>query len=107
MSKKLKHTPGPWEIHGDSECLTINTDTQAIARLYCGNQKDAPGGLPESLVDKTDWANARLVAAAPELLMCCEATLTYLHLENHLDKDQLIIELNRVLNEVSGGFSDD
>ena len=54
-----KHTPGPWSIENDNgdspeamgPCLCVTTDTSHIAFVF----DDAP-------------ANARLIAAAPDLL---------------------------------------
>lgn len=48
-----KHTPGPWQMYADNgiSCLVGPTDTP-IARVHCGDSV----------------ANARLIAAAPELL---------------------------------------
>ena len=53
------HTPGPWEITGHSDCQLITRDVPvmlgppvAIGRTYGPNQ----------------IANARLIAAAPDLL---------------------------------------
>lgn len=66
-----KHTPGPWETdNGDNEvnyrkshpdCITIKDATGwHIARVWL----DGKSGTAE--------ANARLIAAAPELLDACE-----------------------------------
>lgn len=46
-----KHTPGPWRVHGE----LINSDSREIAVI-------------ENYSSKRDGANARLIAAAPELL---------------------------------------
>lgn len=64
----MKHTPGPWQTgsdnHGNgyySEWLTIETSTfDLIAKT------------PEQKgITAQDEANARLIAAAPELLQAC------------------------------------
>lgn len=49
-----KHTPGPWSINGNA----IETDDMAIAHIY-----DPDENGPDEYA-----ANARLIAAAPELL---------------------------------------
>lgn len=63
----MKHTPGPWKIRQRGGGLTpqIWTGERGICRL-----DDAGRGL--SL--QTD-ANARLIAAAPELLEACQDAL--------------------------------
>lgn len=60
-----QHTPGPWTIHDqvDSEGFTI-IKGQGLRLAKVTNSEP-------------DWAeaNARLIAAAPELLEDCEATM--------------------------------
>ncbi len=57
----MSHTPGPWQVNGS----TIEQDhaafpeTNVVASVYDG--RDAP-------IDGTPDANARLIAAAPDLL---------------------------------------
>jgi len=53
------HTAAPWKIQGKF----IGTETKPICELSCS--------LPEEQVD----ANARLIAAAPELLRACKRAL--------------------------------
>ena len=56
-----KHTPGPW-TYSDTGCLVGGPDRLRIADTYC----------PERAVRRPDFnecqANARLIAAAPEML---------------------------------------
>lgn len=62
-----KHTPGPW-FHYDDRSSTERHEIVAmgktVARVYCTNGCEAE-----------DKANARLIAAAPDLLEACEAML--------------------------------
>jgi hypothetical protein len=55
-----QHTPGPWRI-GDAGFTVF------------GPPK--PGALPETIAPVKNRANARLIAAAPELLEALEALL--------------------------------
>jgi hypothetical protein len=50
------HTPGPWSVDQSKTCVTNNTGTSVIAEVMCPY---TPG---------RQLANARLIAAAPELL---------------------------------------
>lgn len=64
-----QHTPGPWKINpSDSEdCIYIESGSDGIATVFGGNCA-------------FDLANARLIAAAPELLEACraaDAAITY------------------------------
>ena len=57
-----QHTPGPWRI-GDAGFTVF------------GPPK--PGALPETIAPVKNRANARLIAAAPELLAALEAVADY------------------------------
>lgn len=70
MSEETKHTPGPWRF--DESNFGINSDP--------GWGIVGPSG--ESLGVTVHWdnhceagANARLIAAAPDLLAACKAAL--------------------------------
>lgn len=61
---KTQHTPGPWDVHGDSHTLVgardgkmmlANTLHEHVVPRYCRSKAEAQ-------------ANARLIAAAPALL---------------------------------------
>lgn len=76
-----KHTPGPWWVDETSyEHLEVLTDdhrqyviaTAADLRDYAtGN--DAIDAITVAALDGESRANARLIAAAPDLLEACEA----------------------------------
>jgi hypothetical protein len=58
---KAKHTPGPWEIEGDTDIYSQEGELLASAYGFfdaARNLKDTP----------ETQANARLIATAPELL---------------------------------------
>ena len=60
-----KHTPGPWTSQG---LAIVASDRSFVCRVYpwCADPQDA----------ECAKANARLIAAAPELLEALEETLT-------------------------------
>lgn len=70
---KTAHTPGPWAL----EANEVRAGDNLIA--------DVMGGEGTRFIDDKDntecLANARLIAAAPELLEACEIALTFL--ESH------------------------
>jgi hypothetical protein len=86
-----QHTPGPWRIHEATESPQIGVVanlgekpwTYASAWVSRGNkiiaettmQCGAVGGFPRVQVYEEMMSNARLIAAAPELLAACEALL--------------------------------
>lgn len=60
-----KHTPGPWLLHPCDEALvTINRRPFPQHMSVLGHSQVA---------DAEDYANAQLIAAAPELLEACQA----------------------------------
>jgi len=67
------HTPGPWNVGDDSpndyEGPTIDTRDRAVAVITIDHENES---TPE------DRANARLIAAAPELLAALQAAVEYL-----------------------------
>lgn len=68
-----KHTPGPWE-------WSIRTADESPATLFmcddCGVDTDIAAMLEDCDFD-TQWANARLIAAAPDLLAACKETVEF------------------------------
>ena len=88
--KLSQHTPGPWEPsygppdtgmgcgYGQSQIRTVDRE-KAIAGVAAVPPNDGPmyrnGGYTQETFD-TLRANANLIAAAPDLLAACEASLT-------------------------------
>ena len=59
-----KHTPGPWVVR-ESSCGSVGTDSILTALAF--------GDDPDCKADDRMVANARLIAAAPELLEALKA----------------------------------
>lgn len=62
-----RHTPGPWTAHINLRKLRYDIHAESwrtLARVYLNDE-------PELL--RQGHANARLIAAAPDLLQACEA----------------------------------
>lgn len=55
-----QHTPAPWRLNAGNETLVMGSNQRPIARAECGGTSGI--GLAEA------EANARLIAAAPELV---------------------------------------
>jgi len=95
--KQVTHTQGPWTIEdctpGESTglCFAINSENNVIARTTDG-WKEAE-------------ANARLIAAAPELLEQCklfEKVLTVMIMEGDSGADLERDNLQAILDRVEG-----
>ena len=75
-----KHTPGPWEIHRTSHL-----------NIYIGHAHDHPNRTPGYFAEVRRFtndqqhieANARLIAAAPEMLEALQSV--WLWIENQAD----------------------
>ena len=70
----MKHTPGPWYVGTQNDCLFVTNhrpptgDYQPTLKVICS---------VGALID--DAANARLIAAAPELLEACKKAAEAFH----------------------------
>lgn len=73
---EIKFTPGPWDIDFDvdqSPSIWIEAKSNVgVCKIEPCSYDD---GLGHRLTDE-DWANARLIAAAPELLVALRAIVT-------------------------------
>lgn len=70
MTTSSQHTPGPWETRGDKVCEATSGDViAATSEAGAFAAKGQWYAQPATFV--TD-GNARLIAAAPELLQACE-----------------------------------
>lgn len=65
----VKYTPGPWISIGNY-IGTVGDETQTIA--YVDDHRNAKRRTTEETL-----ANARLIAAAPDLLAACEKLVSY------------------------------
>ncbi|GEM_PF-2547941 len=76
-----KHTPGPWVVHDHPTCPYKygHHVTTADALTVCSVTYQLPVRTPHGVEEATRVANARLIAAAPELLevirICLDAEL--------------------------------
>jgi hypothetical protein len=94
-----KHTPGPWEISliGEGDELTVDgIESNAVAhaphRLICEMGHDIDMGQDYAEV----IANARLIAAAPELLEACKVVTAFLdNLERALFYDDPLVRIRQ------------
>lgn len=65
-----KHTPGPWRIENDAPSYCINAgERRHVAMVSCYTDGTPGNSSSENL------ANARLIAAAPDLLAAAKLAL--------------------------------
>ncbi len=86
MDNESKHTPGPWVVRvGRYEGARIERDREPVALVPADETVEDPrsGQIHETVSDR-GLANARLIAAAPDLL---EALKTAMKVLNGLAED--------------------
>ena len=79
---RIQHTPGPWAVEGESgnpsESYAIVADHRIIAWTSDSTATDNEGDRFGGIITAEDGANARLIAAAPQLLRALQYALPYL-----------------------------
>jgi hypothetical protein len=109
MSNQTKHTPGPWitddrHVHPDNGRLAyprgVEPETDVIV-LVDTDQHD--GGM----LNETDKANLRLIAAAPQLLESLQQCLVVVRIQNgnlHPDTNEIQERARKALDLVDHGI---
>jgi hypothetical protein len=99
--EKHAHTPGPWVVGSN---VTAGNKLEGCS-IFAEKIKDQIGWMRFDL-DEENHANARLIAAAPELLEQCkefEKCLTHLINSGDSGADLERDKLREVLAKVDGG----
>lgn len=79
MSAKGKHTPGPWKVYHAALRPQLSRDRIIEIQSDHGNAIVQWSGFDNSdRLKKTHLANARLMAAAPDMLRAMKATKSIL-----------------------------
>ena len=79
-----KYTPGPWKAYRISK--PDNPDTGCYVGIEGGKAITGWGQVTQT------EANARLIAAAPQLLEACEAAEKYISMDNHFNSSYFNFE---------------
>jgi hypothetical protein len=82
----MAHTHGPWSADG-SEIYAVDYNV-CVGNAYCPRMDDEGNRMPNAQV----LANARLMAAAPELLAVCSALANDLSLFQFTDGEYRLSE---------------
>jgi hypothetical protein len=106
----MTHTPGPWEATGTkagglSEVVAPNSDFHEghLVATINGTYFVEGGSFPKFLPRVQREANARLIAAAPELLAVCERTLAYFVAHEPGQPILLLADLRSAIAKAKGG----
>lgn len=95
------HTPGPWEVfESATNALGIGPSDVMICEIVAEGATDEAGpNSPDEITDE-DRANARLIAAAPELLAACLTVKRFLTgLEDGTGKGDPLRKLREEVHE--------
>lgn len=91
-----KHTPGPWELFehswSESSIYAGEKNEKQICRLSIYNEATEENQM---LLEKEMDANARLIAAAPELLEALQAVIERAESQHWDDASPQVIEQAR------------
>lgn len=96
-SKGASHTPGPWFVSEFAGALIVRAD------LGDGESVDVAALMDEgSTEDVTIEANARLIAAAPELLDALRRSLWLIEVEHKLDGQHITRDARAAIAKAEG-----
>lgn len=82
------HTPGPWSVvdtRDDRRRLQIHHDSAPIVIASVHDSDDRVGAQRRDGISREAYANARLIAAAPDLLAALEAAVVSEELSKAVD----------------------
>jgi len=71
-----KHTPGPWDVQNKGRLGTSSARHEVVQGVNVDGSVNLKKIVKMPDLSEQSYANARLIAAAPELLEACEIALT-------------------------------
>lgn len=111
MSKETKYTPGPWKVREEISTVELSHGHSfAHISVYKENYGNRYGDICIIDIDDGDnyLANARLIAAAPEMLEVLEDTAKWLenYYENRgiaaVNEDNRLVKIWNLIAKVEG-----
>ena len=81
----MSHTPGPWMIEGESGNPGEAEVITSTGRTICWTANTCEYDADEEVITAEDRANARLIAAAPELLELVRTARVVVESAGHMD----------------------
>ena len=71
-----KHTPGPWDVQNKGVLGTRSARHEVVQGINVSGEKNLPTIVRMPDLSYRSYANARLIAAAPDLLVAVEVAIT-------------------------------
>lgn len=99
MTEQTKHTPGPWS--SDWQFIVANDPNGVHPDIYIAeiSESDDEGRVAS---DEQQQANARLIAAAPELLKALEDALAYMVDYKKCQNEGLLNDMRAAIAKAKG-----
>jgi hypothetical protein len=105
---EIKHTPGPWGVSAISPNIVVQHDFMGATNVQVGSASGYTGS-PFFPSDEEAIANARLIAAAPELLEALKEaieTIKFLSTRDNSWGEQIVCEdLQAIVAKATGSKS--
>ena len=93
MSREaMKHTPGPWNYDRSGYSLYVNSGRELVTALSMDGKRL-----------ETSEANARLIAAAPDLLNALMDFVSYFGHDNDNGLDEMLTNARAAIAKATGG----
>ena len=90
----MKHTRGPWNVYFENHKLRVDADGKKNKRYICNMVQYGNAGKPLYYYD-AEAADARLIAAAPDLYFACRAALITLEDDENYYKYKDVVDTLR------------
>ncbi len=105
-----KFTPGPWKVFHASTVRQLGIEADDVSIIVWGNENEPDMGVQPDNDPETMWANARLIAAAPELVEALRHGVAVVRGASnefgaHPAWDNFLMEAGSVLARIDGAAS--
>lgn len=103
---EAKHTPGPWHVdavHSEAlheVCMTNPPPKEGNPVVLASVEYDQDRGTCPTLREAN--ANARLIAAAPDLLAACQAAMAFVSTWQHGFEDAFVGQMRAAIAKATG-----
>lgn len=102
----MPHTPGPWHVWGEDDWWESQTDDLVVVAdvgdMFVCNMGPPVSPLEADTAKSPNLANARLIAAAPEMLEALELACETLRAQEWEINIGVVARVEEVLEKVKG-----
>ena len=103
----MTHTQGPWRVTGESgndfEAEVIENETRTIAWTFHETEWNADDCTDGRIsISDEDRANARLIAASPDLLLCLQKWMSFQINSGMEGCDEIVEQTEKAIAKATG-----